>query len=312
MNSESIYQLEVGVDISKAILSVHVLGKRIDYPNTKPGLTKLFTALTKHKKSYRITCESTGSYGALLIMRAFEKKIPISQVNPVQIKDYIRSFGKLAKTDSIDACFIAKFSADRNPPILGESWKEVFALKESLRTLRQFIGLRSELKASQDKYQSKIETKRNEKAVRYFDREIKTLEAFIITGIKENRNLSKRFETIMEVKGVGPKTAMSLVLEMPELGSMNRKQAAALAGLAPMHNESGNHDGERYIRRGRKGPRTALYMASFVASRCNPMFKSTYDDLIERGKPHKKAVIAVARKLLIYLNTCLKPQPMEI
>lgn len=306
MTSISIYQLEVGIDISKHILSVYVLEKRRDYPNTKPGLTKLFKDLSKLKKTFRITCESTGSYGALLILRALEKRVPVSQVNPTQIKDYIRSFGRLAKTDNIDARYIAKYGEDRNPPVLDQSWQEVFGHKETLRQVRHFIRLRSELKASLDKYQNKSLIKNIEKTVRHLDREITKLEGKLITGIKESPKLSARYDALLAVHSVGPKTAMSLVLEMPELGTLNRKEVAALAGLAPMHNESGNHDGQRHIRRGRKGPRTALYMAGFSASFRSPMFKPFYNQLIERGKPHQKAVIAVARKLLIYLNTQLK------
>lgn len=306
MSSKSIYQHEVGIDVSKHILSVFVLEKRKDYPNTKLGLTKLFSELSKLKTSYRITCESTGSYGALLILKALEKSIPVSQVNPVQIKDYIRSFGRLAKTDSIDARYIAKYSEDRNPPVLDQGWQEVFGHKETLRQLRHFMRMRSELKASLDKYQDKSLSKNIEKTVRHFDREITKLEEKLTAGIKENPKLSLRYEALLKVHSVGPKAAMSLVLELPELGTLNRSEAAALVGLAPMHNESGNHDGQRHIRRGRKGPRTALYMAAFNASFKNPMFKPFYKQLIERGKPHQKAVIAVARKLLIYVNTQLK------
>jgi len=309
--STSNYELEVGIDISKEVLSTYAREKHKDYPNTKAGLTKLFGDLSKFKQTYRITCESTGSYGALLILRALEKGLPISQVNPVQIKDYIRSFGRLAKTDTIDARYIAKYGEERNPPVLDQSWLDVFGLKETLRQLRQFRSMRSETKASLDKYQDKSLHKNAEKVVRYFDREIVKLEEKVIAGIGANPNLSFRYKKLLGVHSVGPKTAMSLVLEMPELGKLNRREVAALAGVAPMHNESGNYDGVRYIRRGRKGPRTALYMAAFNASMRSPMFKGFYKGLMERGKPHQKAVIAVARKLLIYLNTQLKEVPAK-
>lgn len=312
MKSKSIYQLEIGIDISKEILSVHLHDKRVDYPNTKAGITKLFKAIGKLKKSCRITCESTGSYGALLILSALKKGIPISQVNPVQIKDYIRSFGKLAKTDTIDARYIAQYSSERNPPVLDQSWIELYALKEVLRQSRQLTRIRSELKSAMDKYLDPSLKKATEKHIRYFDREIKKLDAQLLAEIQAHPQLSERYNKLIEVSCIGPKTATSLVLEMPELGKLNRREVAALAGLAPMHNESGNHDGQRHIRRGRKGPRTALYMAAFVASNRNVVLKAFYQRLRKAGKPHQKAVIAVARKFLIYLNTLLKNQPGRI
>ena len=304
-------QLEVGVDISKHTLSVFYDQKLLNLPNTAKGINNLISKLKKAKRPFRITCESTGSYGDLLIRLALKNEIAISQVNPVFIKDYIRSFGRLAKTDAIDAQFIARYATDRQPSLLSKGLLEILDLKEAHRQLRQLISIRAQLKASLDKYVVTACRKGMEKHLRYLDREIKKIEEQLLMDIQENEAMKAKFEKIIKVSSVGPKTAMSLLLEMPELGTLNRGQVAALAGLAPMHNESGKLQGNRHIQRGRKGPRSLLYMAAFNASFKNSVLKPFYQRLIAAGKSHQVAVIAVARKLLIYLNTLLKSETQK-
>lgn len=308
-NDETIH---IGIDISKDTLSVSIDGKALELANSRDGMRKLLAAIAKAGRPCHVCCEATGSYGELLIRTLLDADIPVSQVNPVLIKDYIRSYGRIAKTDRIDASFIARYAADRKPAPMPKSALRLLELRETHRQLRHLVRLRANLLASIDKYLDPVSIKAVRSHVAYFGREIRKLQARLLTEVKAAPALHAKYKALAAIHSVGPATALTLLLDMPELGTLNRRQAAALAGLAPVHNDSGNFKGQRHIRRGRKAPRSVLYMAALTASFKNPALMPFYQQLRARGKHHQEALIAVARKLLVHINTTLKnPAPRE-
>lgn len=298
--------VHIGVDISKDTLSVFIQGKLLTFTNDRSGMKKLLAVIKPFCGYCHVCCEATGGYGDLMLRTLLENNIPVSQVNPVLIKDYIRSFGCLAKTDPIDASFIARYAADRKPRALPESTLSLLDLKEKHRQLRHLIRLRANLKSSIDKYLNSSAQKLITSHIAYFDGEIKKLEKRMLEDIRKQSELAAKYKHLIAINSVGPKTALTLLLDMPELGTLNRRQVAALAGVAPFHKDSGKFKGKRQIRRGRKAPRCVLYMAALTASFKNPTLKEFYQHLRANGKHHQTAIIAVARKLLIHLNTTLR------
>lgn len=298
--------LHIGIDLSKDTLGVSIDGKSLELANSPCGMKKLLAAIAASGRPCHVCCEATGSYGELLLRTLLGEHIPVSQVNPVLIKDYIRSFGRITKTDRIDASFIARYAADRLPAPLPKSTLRLLELKEIHRQLRHLVRLRANLMASIDKYldsRSKADIRGH---VAYFDGEIRKLQSRLLTEVKGEPELRAKYKALTAIHSAGPRTALTLLLDMPELGTLNRCQAAALAGLAPVHNDSGNFKGQRHIRRGRKAPRCVLYMAALTASFKNPALMPFYQQLRARGKHHQQALIAVARKLIIHINTTLK------
>jgi transposase len=306
-NRTSPYLTEVGIDVSKATLRVHRGGAQEDWENTPASIRKLLAALAKGGGSFRITCEATGSYDTALILACLEKGVPVSQANPAHVKSFIRSFGRHAKTDAIDARYIALFARERNPATLGDEWLGNHRLRESHRRLRALVEMRSAQLASVDKYRDKAIVREIRAVVAYLEKRIAKYEAALLKAVETDRSLAAKREVMEKVAGVGTKTCLSLLIEVPELGTLNRRDIAGLVGLAPQHCESGTYKGSRRLRGGRKRPRSALYMAALTACRCNRELAAFYKRMREAGKPAKVAIIAVARKLLVYLNTQLKP-----
>lgn len=307
------YELEVGVDVAKKELCVCIETKIKSFPNTPAGIKALFTVILKINKTARITCEATGSYQDLLVRSCLKKGIPISQCDPSQIKYYIKSFGQRAKTDPIDARYIANFARDRSPQTLDKSWIKQLDMRELKRRLDFLVRQCAQCKTSLDSYQDisiKAEIRRDIKnkknAILRYELKLEKL-------VEADPNLKNRREVMTSVKGIGERTSLTLLLELPELGTINRKKIASLGGLAPMHRKSGSVDGLRIVKGGgRTKIRTALYMASVSAIRHNPHIRAFYLGLKKRGKKGKVVVIAIARKLLIYLNGLLAKELSRI
>lgn len=300
------YELEVGVDVAKKFLCVCIKNKIKSYPNTTAGINVLFAAIAKIGGEARITCEATGSYQDLLVRMCLQKGIPISQCDASQIKHYIKSFGQRAKTDPIDARFIADFARERSPKVLTKEWIIQLDLREQKRRLDFLIKQCAQCKTSLETYQDtaikaeiRREVKAKEKVIAKYELKLNAL-------VEGDSILKRKRKVMEEVIGIGERTSLTLLLLLPELGTTNRKKIASLAGLAPMHKKSGTIDGTRTVKGGgRSAVRTSLYMASVSAIRYNPHIKAFANGLKERGKKGRSRIIAVARKLLIHLNGLL-------
>jgi transposase len=306
-------RIDAGVDVSKATLDFAVDGNLFQISNTATEIRKKLSELShKYGEALRVSCESTGRYGHTLIAICLELGIQICQLNPSEVREFAKSQKLLAKTDRIDAKIIAQFSSYSNPRPLGAEWKgrqEAACIHSRMRALVAIVAAQ---KASLDHFPDKSVHREILSTIRTLDLKIARYEKRLLEIVAENAASQELYNTLIKEPGVGPRTALALLVHLPELGSLDRSEAAALAGIAPMNRDSGKFRGKRYIQGGRKLLRCALYSAAVVAARFNPLFKPFYQRLRESGKPAKVAYIAVARKLLIRLNTLAKNRPCEI
>jgi len=306
------YELEIGVDVAKSELCASIGTGITSFANSPAGIKALFAAIKKAGGNARITCEATGSYQDLLVRSCLEKGFPVSQCDAAQIKHFIKSFGQRAKTDPIDAHYIAKFATDRSPATLGKEWIRQLDMRELKRRQDFLIRQCAQCKASLDSYQDagikaeiRREIKAREKAIAKHELKLGEL-------VDADPVLKRKRELMGSVVGIGERTSLALLLLLPELGTANRGKIASLAGLAPMHRKSGTMDGARTVKGGgRAKVRTALYMASVSAIRHNPHLRAFYLGLKTRGKKGRAIVIAVARKLLIHLNGLLAKEARQ-
>jgi len=311
-NMSEKYELEVGVDVAKSELCASIGTRITSFANNPAGIKALFAAIKKASGNARITCEATGSYQDLLVRSCLEKGFPISQCDARQIKHYIMSFGQRAKTDPIDAGYIAAFAKDRSPATLGKEWVRQLDMRELKRRQDFLVKQCAQCKTSLDSYQDasiKAEIRREIKAK---EKVIASYQLKLVKLVDADPVLKKKRELMMSVVGIGERTSLALLMLLPELGTTNRRNICSLAGVAPMHKSSGLMDAPRTVTGGgRKKVRTALYMASVSAIRHNPHIREFYLGLKSRGKKGKAIVMAVARKLLIHLNGLLEKQAAQ-
>jgi transposase len=295
----------VGVDVAKADLHVATLNQNVRYPNSAAGHRQLITWL-RGLGVVQVVLEATGGYEQSLLAALHTEAITVSLVNPRQVRDFARAQGRLAKTDQIDARVLVDYAAALHP-------KPTVPRPRSLRRLTELVRTRSQLIAARGVQDNQLEHLVDPVARRclveitqVLDTRIKRLEKAIALLIAEHPLLTAKVQKLVQVQGIGATTAAMLLAEMPELGTLSKAEAAALAGLAPRNRDSGQFRGQRRIGGGRHAVRTGLWMPTLVAIRHNPILKALYQRLRAKGKPAKVALTACARKLLIYLNSLLK------
>lgn len=303
----------VGIDVSKRALEVHILpsGEHFSVNYDEAGLTTLIQKLKTLQQLQVVLMEATGGYEKLLaaeISVAGLNKVRIS--NPRFIRDFARSTGQLAKTDKIDAAMIALFAQMFNlqpetiPSQAAEELKALISRRQQLTKIRTAENNRLE-KATTPRVISSLK-----KIIKSLNSEIQKLDQDIEQTIKQNPEWRAKEKTLRQVKGVGQVTSRQLIATLPELGKLNRREIASLAGLAPINRDSGQFRGVRMIGGGRSAVRKALYMATLVATVYNPTIRVFYNKLLASGKPKKLALTACMRKLLIILNSILKNDPI--
>jgi transposase len=297
----------VGIDVAKDHLDVAI---GLDTPptrfdNTPKGHRSLTRVLAKASPK-RIVLEATGGYERQILRHLVDRQLPAIRVNPRQVRDFARATGILAKTDALDARVLVRFAAAVEPPTrpLPSKEQEKLAFLSSRRM--ELIQWRTAEKNRKEQYPADL-AKRTIKAMTdAINRELDKLEAEAAEIIAAHERLERTFKILTSVPGVGDVTAAVLLGQMPELGTLSRQAAAALAGLAPYNQDSGSRKGERHIRGGRAGVRTALYMATLTATKRNAVIKEDFDRLIAAGKPGKVAMVACMRKLLTILNALVR------
>lgn len=297
----------LGVDVSKATLDLHHLGKSWQVPNSPLGFRKLIAYLKKHPA--RVVCEASGPYHLPLVLALQKAKLEVCVVNPRQVRDFAKSRGILAKTDLLDARVLTLY-ADSCPP------RATAALPTEQLLLAAWVDRRQQLVAQHTAESNRTEPslppdvlKHLRAHLRFIERQIALVEKKIQQLLAASPQLKQKVQRLQSVRGVGPATALAVMAALPELGSLNRGQVAALTGTAPLNRDSGTLKGKRTTWGGRSKVRTALFMAAFSASRCNPVLKPLYQRLRSKGKPHKVALTALMRRLAIHLNALLK-QPL--
>ena len=292
-----------GIDIAKdkLDLAIHGLPIRLSVENRRPGWRRLANELAKAGVN-RVGVEATGGYerGVIAYLRAAGLTVVLLQ--PLQVKAYARLHLRRAKNDAIDAALIAACTAALDEPH-GAPDARLEPLADALTFVEQ---IEEEL----IRHKTRLEHIQQTRLRRIVMADIRRLEARrlaelrrIARELRRHDDLSRRLDLVQSVPGIGERTALALLLRMPELGQVSREEAAALAGLAPFDDDSGTHKGQRHIIGGRQRLRRSLYAAALPAAfRWNAALISLYKRLIARGKSHKMALVACARKLLIMAN----------
>lgn len=295
----------VGIDVSKEWLDVNT-GASWRVSNTVSGIKKLIGQLFKLEPKL-VVIESTGGYENLVLEALWEAKILVARVNPRRTKAFSRALGKEAKTDAIDADLLRRFAEQTRPEPTLAPTPEVKELKPLIDRRLQLIEMRTEEKnrAKSPILPTNIK-RRIHKMVRILTVEIAQIDKEIAALIKASDTLNKKAAVLQQETGVGPVLTMTLLANLPELGTISRQQVAALVGVAPFNNQSGSHDGKRPIRGGRKHVRNVLYMATVAAIRRNQKIKTYFLSLVKRGKPKMVALIASMRRLIVTLNAALR------
>lgn len=296
----------IGVDISKPTLDAFRLRTREhrQFPNDRAGCAALIRWIGG--SAVRVIFEPTGPYHRLFEASLVATGIEAVKVNPRSSRRFAEATGELAKTDRIDAAILARMGA-----VLDLEGRP--AKSETLHDLRELGVARQALVkdriAATNREQIAVNPviKRQLRArLKQIVIQLKEIDAVIATLVDTDPGLSRRRDVLASIPGIGTVTAMAILIEMPELGTLDNKQAASLAGLAPMTRQSGTWSGRARIRGGRRSLRTALYMPALVALRFNPDLKQKYQALKDAGKPSKVAITAIMRKLLVLANALLR------
>jgi transposase len=299
----------IGIDVAKAYLDVSWAEEARRFSNERSGHAALVRWLKTTGTPVQLICEASGGYEQPLLESLAEEHVAITLVQAVRVRQYARAAGILAKTDRIDARVLAAFGATLRPkptPPLSREQKRLRELESQRRHLSQVLRAEENRLAH---LQCAELRSLGRSLINKIQKQIDAIEERISSLIAQNQTLCAKAQKLTAVTGVGARTAALVLAQMPELGQLNRRQAAALAGLAPFNHDSGSLRGRRAIFGGRRALRSGLYMAALAAARYNPMLSRFYQRLRAKGKPHQLALTAVMRKLLLALNHTLKPLP---
>jgi transposase len=309
-------QCFVGIDVAKAQLDIALrpLGERWAVTNDDTGITALVRRLQEIVPQL-IVLEATGGYQRAVVAALATAGLPVVVVNPRQARDFAKATGQLAKTDALDARALAHFAEAIRPaprPLPDTQTEELRAL---LARRRQLVGMRTaeqnRLGSAPRRLQADIQVH-----ITWLNERLAALDDDLDTTLRASPVWREREELLRSVPGIGPVCARTLLLDLPELGTLSRQRLAALVGVAPLNRDSGTLRGTRTIWGGRAHVRTTLYMSTLVAVRYNPVLKTFYERLRAAGKAAKVALTACMRKLLTILHAMVKHhtpwQPQEL
>ena len=296
----------VGIDVSKQHLDwvVGAEGKVERAPNSPGGARQLVARLSKIELA-SVIVESTGGYERALTEALTAADLPIILVNPWRVRRFGEGLGVLAKTDPLDARVLALFGERARPPRRPLPSPRQRDMADLVRRRRQLIAMIVAEKNRLDTA-SKIIQRDIQSLVQLLERRVAKLDQRIDQAIAEDAERAENWKRLQTAPSVGPGVARALIVDLPELGALGRRQITSLVGLAPFAKDSGKKSGYRRIRAGRAAPRTALYLAAMNGARFNPVLKAMYERMIAAGKPPKVALIALARKLLTILNAMVR------
>ena len=306
MGTEKVY---VGIDVSKETLdvAVHASEQRWRFANTDKGITEALTCLEK-LSPVLVVMEATGGFEYPLAAALAVAGMPMVVVNPRRVRDFARATGRLAKTDAIDARVLAHFAAAMHPesrPLPDAQGQE---LKAILTRRRQLIEMLTAERNRLHSARSKAVKAHIQAHISWLEEEMTHIDDDLGHSIRQSPVWQEKDDLLKSVPGVGPVLSTTLLADLPELGTLNRRRIAALVGVAPFNRDSGHFRGQRTIWGGRAVVRSALYMATLVATRYNPIIRDFYRHLLSVGKPKKLALTACMRKLLTILNAMVKHQ----
>lgn len=296
----------VGIDVSKDTLDIAVRPHNETWKtaNEESSIDTLVTVL-KERQPTLIVLESTGGLELPLVAALSAAQLPVGVVNPRQVRDFAKATGRLAKTDRIDAAILAWFADAVRPevrPLKDDQAQELTAL---IGRRRQLIAM---LTAEKNRLRSAPKSIRTDiqKHIQWLEKRLQQINRDLDRAVKDSPVWREHDQILQSTPGVGSVLSITLLADLPELGRMNRRQIAALVGIAPFNRDSGTLRGKRAICGGRANVRAALYMSTLSATRHNPVIRACYQRLTAAGKPFKVAMTACMRKLLTILNAMIK------
>jgi len=292
----------VGIDVGKDWLDVahHTSEEVRRFHNNEAGILELVTHL-QTLRPHLVVLEATGGFEFPAAAALAAATIPVVIANPRQTRDFAKSTGRLAKTDTIDALGLALFAARVRPSVRELPTEEARALDAIVARRRQIIDM---ITAEKNRlgFALKPVQKGIEKHIRWLERQLHDMDHDLDSMIRSSPLWAAKSDLLQSVPGVGPNLSRTLIAELPELGRLSHKQVAALVGVAPISRDSGKMRGKRMIWGGRAPVRSALFLSVWSAAKWNPVIRLFYDRLRANGKPPKVAQVACMRKLLTILN----------
>jgi transposase len=298
--------LSVGIDVAKAelVVALGAEGELFAVPNNDDGIRAIKERLLGLPLDF-VAMEATGGYETALAAALAAAGFPVVIVNPRQVRDFAKATGRLAKTDTIDAQSIALF-AERVRPALRELPDEALRTLDALLTRRrQLIEMLVAERNRLDHASPSVE-KSLKQHIRWLEKRLADVDSDLDQTIQQSPVWKAKEDLLRSVPGIGPIVSRTLLADLPELGSLNRKQIAALVGVAPLAKDSGTLRGKRMVWGGRATVRAALFMGALIAARHNPVIRDFYKRLVATGKPKKVALVACMRKLLTILNAMVR------
>ena len=298
----------VGIDVAKAelVVAVRPAAERWVVPNDDRGVAQLVRRVRRLTPAL-VVLEATGGYERAAVAALATAAVPVVVANPRQVRDFARATGQLAKTDRIDADTLALF-AERVRPAPRPLPDEAARTLDGLLTRRRQV--RAMLVAERNRLTHALPAVRRDitQHIRWLERRLRDVDHDLDQTIQASPVWRATENLLRSAPGVGPVVSRTLLGDVPELGTLTRKQIAALVGLAPLAHDSGTSKGKRFVRGGRAPVRAVLYMGALVASRRNPAIRAFYQRLLRAGKPKKLALTACMRKLLTTLNAMMRTQ----
>lgn len=300
-------EITIGVDVSKDMLDIHLhpIGEDRQFTNDTKGFKALLKWL-EGRPVARLVFEATGRYHRAFETIMDEAGLPLCKVNPRQAKRFGEALGLLAKTDRLDARMLARFGALVEPAIRPAPSKKLLDLRDLHIARTALIKDRTAAKNREKTMSNPLLKRQNRQRLAQIERHLDAIEAEMTTLIRSEEDLSRRFDILTSIPGVAARSAFALIIDMPELGTLDGQAAGALSGTAPMTRQSGKRTGKAYVTGGRSQVRQALYMPALVAARHNPDFSAKYQALTAAGKPPKVALTAIMRKLIILANALIR------
>ena len=304
----TIAHVHAGIDISKDAIDICLRdGNRCSWRKVAT-LRQELRAAARWLVSQGVTMavlEPSGGYERPVIEACRQAGLAVAPVNAKRVRDFARASGLLAKTDRIDAQVLLRYGELMDPPETQEHDESIWDLQTLVRHRRRLVKMRSQLKAQITKPGMDLIRGQIEALIAFIGQQIGDCERRIRKRIKVSRELKDRHDLLRSMKGVGEVAAWTVLAELPLLGRVNARQAAALAGLAPFNNDSVTLRGKRRCQGGNSYVRRVLYMSALTASRAKGRLRTFFDRLMDRGKPFKIAITALMRKMVIILNAML-------
>jgi len=297
----------VGIDVSKASLDMaRDDANSVDtFANDATGFAAIVKTLEQQTVK-RIVLEATGGYERDVVAGLLTAGLPVVVVNPRQVRDFAKATGQLAKTDRIDAVVLARFARVIEPAQRELPDENLRELKEQIARRNQVVDMITAETNRRQQTRSKAVQQSIDDVLKMLRAQLQNLDDDLDQAIADSTAWQAKHDLLKSVPGIGDQTARQLIINLPELGTCSRQQIAALVGVAPFNQDSGQLRGKRAIRGGRTMVRTTLYMATLVATRFNPTIRKLYQHLLEQGKLKKVALVACMRKLLLILNAMVR------